>query len=42
MTPAALAPLRLTEYQTTRLPRTALSDAEGAVLWRTYGAYIAV
>jgi 5-methylcytosine-specific restriction enzyme subunit McrC len=42
MTPAVLAPIRLKEYQTTHLPRTALSDAEGELLWRTYGNYVAV
>jgi 5-methylcytosine-specific restriction enzyme subunit McrC len=42
MTPAAITPMRLTEYQTTRLPRAALSDEEGALLWRTYGDYVAV
>ena len=42
MISAAVAPIRLAEYQTTRLPHAALSDAEGDMLWRTYGAYIAV
>lgn len=42
MIPAAVAPIRLKEYQTTRLPHAALSDAEGVMLWHTYGTYLAV
>lgn len=42
MTTTAVASIRLEEYQTTRLPRAALSDEEGALLWRTYGNYVVV
>ncbi|MBN1874454.1 MAG: restriction endonuclease [Anaerolineae bacterium] len=36
------APIRLEEYQATRLPRATLSNDEGVLLWQTYGQYVAV